>query len=197
MSWLDFIEYRACCVIGNETQYKNHIEKSATDGDERAGVLSKAVKRIENTRKQILRRIDTMKLHGLDSAVTLCQLVAAAEQVLVVEHRQWGLCAVTGAVCDIRYAFQESPLLVRKSVKQFLLALWVLFHTEAIEAARVYDSLPTSGKRQSMRDLVTNFLREHSDTAHKMAAQYEAAEALVTSVLETTLDATPQQAPQQ
>lgn len=197
MSWLDFIEYRACCVIGNETQYKNHIEKTATDGDERARIISTAVTRIENTRKEILHRIDTMKLHGLDSVVALCQLVIAAEQVLVVKHHQWGLCAVTGTVCDVRYAFQDSPLLVRQSVRQFLLALWVLFHTEAVEAARVYDSIPTNGKRQSMRDLVTNFLREHSDTAHKMAAQYEAAEALVKSVLETTLDATPQQAPHQ
>jgi hypothetical protein len=189
-TWHDFVEFRACCVIGNEAQYRAHVEKQAA-GDARAAALLAAVKRVHAVRSGVLQHVAALKRLGLDAAAGLCEQAVAAAHPDIVEHRQWGVCAVTGALCDVCYALPGSPLMVHRRVRHFLLALWLLFHTEAVEAARVADALPALSRRQSTRDLVLAFLRDHADTAQHMAARYEAAEALVSRTLEATLPDAP------
>ena len=200
LEWEQLLECIACCQIGEESYFRRHIHKQATNKNKQAMMLVSAQDKWQQLRNQIQHDLQILKSFGHETIKAVCDVVICMDSYQLQTSKFWTICAITGAMCYecIHVELKTSPPLtvsIDSRFQDLLQCIWILFHIEKIQSSRIaeFESAESNDEKredkQSISDKVSHFLKQKHKETKKLAATLVLCAQYVNTSLRLSLDA--------
>lgn len=124
--------------------YKRHIQKQAQNMNKEAQSLLDAYNAYQNLMSEIKHALHVMHSFGHEIIKAVCEAVIEMNDFELQSMKMWTVCSISGNLCaeclciDLKTSPQFT-VTVDMKYRQFLEALWILFHVEKLQTSRIID----------------------------------------------------------
>jgi hypothetical protein len=177
----------ACKVIGDDITYSKFLTKQINSKDHDAMSLHNSLKQFAALKNCIGKLSEALRLCGFLRIAGIINFVTSS---VVITHKSgnfWSICALTGKSSNKTSIWKASneQVIVDIRYEPFLVAIWMLFHIEDIEASETLHYLHTnyaSVSQLTMRDSIQQYLTSVRATNDQEDLYWRAFQVIVTTI---------------
>jgi len=185
-----YIEFIACCMIGDELQYVKHLTKQSNLGNQTASEVLAASRAVKDLQSDVRTKIGRLHAYGFEVVSALCSTVINRSEQPFERSRYWIVCAISGAIDDDALMLHHNgrDVCVSGTFAGFFESLWVLFHLEDIEYSKIctFFAQNPDAMRQNISNRIQRYLASQ-DVNERLAGIFAKAAVVVNEYLDNTL----------